>query len=372
MNNSPIKEGGRLSGGQMSDLTPLLLEWYAEHRRVFPWREEATPYRIWVSEIMLQQTRIEAALPYFERFIAALPTVKALAEADEGRLLKLWEGLGYYSRVRNLQKAAKIIMSDHGGELPASYEGLLALPGIGEYTAGAIASTAFGIPVPAVDGNVLRVMARLLGDRGDVMSPPVRRYLREEVCAMLPDDAPGEFNQAIMELGETVCLPNAVPLCSQCPLSGGCTGFAKGHPEELPVRAAKKARRVENRTVLVVIADKRVLLHRRAPHGLLAGMWELPNTEGWLTPAEAADYIKPWDGQLRDIAAEPLGGGKHLFSHVEWRMQGVKFQTAAFEPPEDYIWADAAQLLNDYALPSAFRPYAKHLMEWLDAGERNR
>lgn len=369
MNNSPIKKDGHLSGGQLSVLTPLLLEWYAQYRRVLPWREEATPYRIWVSEIMLQQTRIEAALPYFERFIAALPTVKALAEADEGRLMKLWEGLGYYSRARNLQKAAKIIMSDHGGELPASYERLLALPGIGEYTAGAIASTAFGIPVPAVDGNVLRVMTRLLDDRGDVMSPPVRRALREEVCTMLPNDAPGEFNQAIMELGETVCLPNAIPLCGQCPLASGCLGFAKGHPEELPVRAAKKARRVENRTILVVLADNRVLLHRRAPHGLLAGMWELPNAEGWLTAQEAADHIKQWDKQSQNLTAEPLGGGKHLFSHVEWRMQGYKFRTATFESPEEYTWADAAQLFNDYALPSAFRTYAKYLPEWLKDSE---
>lgn len=360
-----IKNVLPLPAGRLSASAPLLLKWYGEHRRAFPWREEATPYRIWISEIMLQQTRIEAALPYFDRFLTALPTVKALAKVEEGRLLKLWEGLGYYNRARNLQKAAKIIMRDYAGELPASYEQLLKLPGVGEYTAGAIASTAFGIPVPAVDGNVLRVTARLLDFHGDVASPPVRGALRQAVCSMLPDGTPGEFNQAIMELGETVCLPNAVPLCGQCPLAGDCRGLAAGHPEELPVRAAKKERRVEQRTVLVILAEGRVLLHRRAPRGLLAGMWELPNGDGWLTAAEAADFVGQKYSPQDATTAEPLGKGKHVFSHVEWRMQGYKFRAAAFEAPEDCAWADLAQLRDDYALPSAFRTYARHLPEWL-------
>lgn len=360
-----IKPQVKLNADQLPALTPLLIKWYEQHGRSFPWREEATPYRIWVSEIMLQQTRIEAALPYFDRFMAALPTVKTLAEADEERLLKLWEGLGYYSRVRNLQKAAEIIVHDFGGELPALYELLLKLPGIGEYTAGAIASTAFGLSVPAVDGNVLRVTARLLNFSGDVMSPPVRKMLREAVCTMLPKEAPGNFNQAIMELGETVCLPNALPLCDRCPLTISCEGYKQGHPESLPVRTAKKERRIENRTVLVILSGGKVLLHRRNPKGLLAGMWELPNTESGLTISGAAELIQQWDRQAQIHHSELLGTGKHLFSHVEWRMQGIRLNTSAFEAPAGYIWADAEQLRNEYALPSAFRTYSKHLQKWL-------
>lgn len=362
-----------LSYSSLSPLTRPLLEWYNANRREFPWREEATPYRIWVSEIMLQQTRIEAALPYFDRFMAELPTIQALAEIGEERLLKLWEGLGYYSRARNLQKAAKLVMSDYGGELPASYEQLLKLPGIGEYTAGAIASTAFGLPVPAVDGNVLRVTARLLNFGGDVMNPSVKKSLRKAVCAMLPSDAPGEFNQAIMELGETICLPNTIPLCGKCPLALYCKGYAMGHPEELPVRAAKKARRVEQHTVLVILAGGRVLLHRRETRGLLAGMWELPNTDGWITAEQvktaAADIGLPADA----ILPSPLKDGRHIFSHVEWHMKGFRIDVPAFDAPQnldgssDYVWADARGLRETYALPSAFRTYSAHLPEWLDA-----
>ncbi|HJD24675.1 MAG TPA: A/G-specific adenine glycosylase [Firmicutes bacterium] len=347
-------------------LASSLLEWYSRHRRAFPWREEPTPYRIWVSEIMLQQTRIEAALPYFDRFMQALPTVSALAQAEEGRLMKLWEGLGYYSRARNLQRAAKIVVADYGGQLPASYEELLSLPGIGEYTAGAIASMAYGLPVPAVDGNVLRVCARLLDDGGDVTRTPVKKRLRQAVCAMLPPDRPGDFNQAIMELGETVCLPNTVPLCGECPLRGGCRGRLAGHPERLPVRAEKKARRVERRTVLLVQAGGRVLLHRREDQGLLAGLWELPSAEGWLEPEQATAVAAAWGAAPRRV--EPAGPGRHIFSHIEWQMQGVRILTPPFDPPEGFLWADGRRLREETALPSAFRTYSSRLPEWLAAG----
>ncbi len=355
---------------RLGEGTPLLLAWYEGHRRAFPWREEPTPYRIWISEIMLQQTRIEAALPYFERFMAALPTVAALAEAGEERLMKLWEGLGYYSRARNLQKTAKILMAEYGGELPASYERLLSLPGIGEYTAGAIASMAYGLPVPAVDGNVLRVSARLTNDEGDITRAPVKKRLREAICAMLPPDRPGEFNQAIMELGETICLPNTLPLCGDCPLREVCRGRLAGRPERLPVRAEKKARRVEQRTVLIVTAAGRVLLRRREDKGLLAGLWELPSAEGWLSPEEAAGIAAGWGA--RPETAEPVGPGKHIFSHIEWHMQGVLLHTPPFPPPERFLWADARQLREETALPSAFRTYSSRLGQWLERSMENR
>ena len=349
-------------------LTPALLAWYEKYRRAFPWREEPTPYRIWVSEIMLQQTRIEAALPYFDRFMAALPTVSTLADVEEERLMKLWEGLGYYSRARNLQKAAKTIVTDYGGELPASYEKLLSLPGIGEYTAGAIASMAYGLPVPAVDGNVLRVCARLLNDEGDITRAPVKKRLREAVCAMLPPDRPGDFNQAVMELGETVCLPNTVPLCSECPIRGGCRGRQAGHPERLPVRAEKKARRVEKRTVLIVIAGGRVLLHRREDKGLLAGMWELPSVPSWIPPEETAALAVSWGASPTETVA--VGDGKHIFSHIEWQMQGVLLYTPPFSPPEGFLWADARRLKEETALPSAFRCYSSRLAQWMQGEAR--
>ncbi len=369
MTDTEMEAKKTADGRGLRRLVPPLLAWYGRQRRAFPWREEPTPYRIWVSEIMLQQTRIEAALPYFERFMAALPTVAALAGAEEDRLMKLWEGLGYYSRARNLQKAAKVIVAEYGGELPASYERLLALPGIGEYTAGAIASIAFGLPVPAVDGNVLRVCARLLDDEGDITRAPVKKRLRDAVCAMLPPESPGDFNQAVMELGETVCLPNTVPLCGECPLRGGCLGRQAGRPERLPVRSEKKARRVERRTVLIVLAAGRVLLRRRGAKGLLAGLWELPSAEGWLTPEEAAAVAAGWGAE--PWKAEPAGEGKHIFSHIEWHMQGVRLDTPPFDPPAGFRWADGRQLREETALPSAFRAYSSRLSAWLrepDAG----
>ena len=240
---------------------------------------------------MLQQTRIEAVLPYFERFMAAFPTVKELAQASEDRVLKLWEGLGYYSRARNLQKAARILM-ERGGALPASYEELLALPGIGEYTAGAVASIAFGLPVPAVDGNVMRVLARLLAIDTDVLRPAAKKAFTAIAREMIPRDQPGAFNQAVMELGETLCLPNTQPKCGECPLRNVCKAHSLGRERDYPVRSPKKARTVEERTVLVLLTmlggERRVLLHKRSGSGLLAGLWELPNVEGRLSPQAAA------------------------------------------------------------------------------------
>ena len=338
---------------------PALIAWYRENARPLPWRQSPTPYRVWVSEVMLQQTRIEAVIPYFERFMQALPTVQALAEAADDRLMKLWEGLGYYSRARNLKKAAVQVMERHGGVLPADYEALHALPGFGDYTAGAVASIAFGIPVPAVDGNVLRVTARLLNDSDDVTAPAVKRRMTEVVRGWLPPDAPGDFNAALMELGERVCLPNTRPRCEVCPLSAVCGGAAAGTAATLPYRAPKKARRVEVRAVLLVISREeqpRVLLHRRPATGLLAGLWELPNAKGGLDAAQAAAAALG-----ATVPGRTVGEGRHLFSHVEWRMTGVRFDAPAFTPPDGYVWATLTELSEDYALPSAFRPFSRLL-----------
>ena len=340
-----------------------LVKWYRHHSRLLPWRERPTPYRVWVSEIMLQQTRVEAVLPYFDRFIRALPDVAALAAVQEDALMKLWEGLGYYSRARNLKKAALLIMERHGGRLPASYELLLELPGIGEYTAGAVASIAFGIPVPAVDGNVLRVLARLLDCHDDITRPLVKKTLTAKAAEMVPDDFPGMFNQAVMELGQTVCLPNTVPHCEECPLHGGCEGYAAGTAAGLPVRSPKKARRIERRTVLVLISQtadgRRVLLHRREEKGLLAGLWELPNVQGWLTADEAKAYACALGAVSQKTFV--LEEGCHIFSHIEWQMKGFMLPADCFAPAQDWAWVSAGQLEEETALPSAFRTYARLL-----------
>ncbi len=337
-----------------------LVAWYTANERAFPWRTEPTPYRVWVSEIMLQQTRIEAALPYFERFMEALPTVRDLAEASEDVILKLWEGLGYYSRVRNLQKAAQTVMRDYGGELPSTYEELVKLPGIGEYTAGAIASIAFGKRAAAVDGNVLRVMARLTDDDRDVMQTVPRRELSELVRRLVPAEAPGEFNQGLMELGETVCLPNAMPKCSDCPVREFCAVAGEERARDLPTRAAPKPRRIERRTVAVVMSaeePRRVLLHRRAAKGLLGGMWELPNH---LTDTESPCL----PSGLRVQATKPLGTARHVFSHVEWQMDGVLMLADTLTPSEGFV-AVTAEELEAYALPTAFRAYTEQLTKLL-------
>ena len=312
---------------------------------------------------MLQQTRIEAVLPYYHRFIDALPDVYALADVSTEALLKLWEGLGYYSRARNLQKAAKTIVEKHDGQMPSDYEELLALPGIGAYTAGAIASIAFDIPVPAVDGNVMRVLARLTGDDTDVLSTQGKKRFSDLAWELVPQSHPGRFNQAIMELGETVCVPSGTPHCTECPLQSECVAFREGLTGELPVRIKKTKRRVELRSIAMVRMRGRedaVLLHRRRDTGLLAGMWELPNTLSG-QPLEALDTA------IRERCREmgELPETRHLFTHIEWRMTGRIYDVV--EPvklSDDYAWVTLSQIRHSFPLPSAFRVYA-HIIEQL-------
>ena len=272
----------------MENISPALLNWFYANHRILPFRSDPTPYHVWLSEIMLQQTRVSAALPYYERFLATLPDIPALAACEEEKLHKLWEGLGYYSRVRNLQKAAKIVCEQYGGELPADYDALRALPGIGDYTAGAIASISFGLPVPAVDGNVLRVFSRLYNDDGLITDPKVKRAFTARVMEHQPPAAPGDYNQALMELGALVCVPNGAPLCEQCPLAHLCQARAAGTSLSLPRKAAPKARRIEPVTLAVVRSPAGVLLQQRPEKGLLAGLWQPVLWENeTLTPDEA-------------------------------------------------------------------------------------
>lgn len=337
----------------LGEIPALLLSWYDAGARVLPWRENPEPYWVWVSEIMLQQTRVEAVKPYYERFLNELPTVADLAAAPEEQILKLWEGLGYYNRVRNMQKAAQIVMERYSGAIPASYEELRSLPGIGEYTAGAIASIAFQIPAPAVDGNVLRVISRLLCRRENILDPKVKKWTEEEIRKIIPKRA-GDFNQSLMELGAMVCLPNGAPKCGECPLSSLCRAHTQGIEETLPVKAKKKPRKQEQRTVFLLTCGEKLALRRRPEKGLLAGLWELPSVEGLLTEPEAAGLLEQW-GVLLKAGLEPRQESKHVFTHVEWHM--TAWAAEAAREAEGFAWVRAEALNREYTLPSAFKAY---------------
>lgn len=297
-----------------------LLDWFADNARQLPWRENPEPYRVWISEIMLQQTRVEAVKEYYRRFMEVLPDVESLAEVDEEVLLKLWEGLGYYSRARNLKKAAQVIVRDFGGRLPKEKAELLLLPGIGSYTAGAIASIAYGKRAAAVDGNVLRVMMRYRGSRDDISKNSVKKELEECIETIMPEEYAGAFNQSLMELGATVCLPNGAPLCVECPIAAWCQAKEENTWKEIPVKPAKKERRIEEKTVLVVETSQGILLHKRLESGLLAGLWEFPALEGKSSGEEIAEILQNRGFEIHEIS--DFGSAKHIFSHIEWHMQG--------------------------------------------------
>lgn len=339
-----------------------LLHWFWANHRVLPFRSDPTPYHVWVSEIMLQQTRVAAAVPYYERFVQELPDIPALAACEEERLLKLWEGLGYYSRVRNLQKAARIVCEQYGGQLPGDLAALKKLPGIGDYTAGAIASIGFGIPAPAVDGNVLRVFARLYNDEGDIMQPAVKAATTQKVMAQQPAEAPGDFNQALMELGALVCTPGQ-PDCAACPLQALCLGRQSGNPARLPQKAPKKARKKCELTLcLAQDAAGRWLLQKRGEQGVLAGLWQPPvlaeEALNEKMALAAAQKLLPAAVLLKE---KPLKA-KHIFTHLEWHMTAYVMAVPCTPPPEGCVWASPAQLEQEYTLPGAFKTLRKRML----------
>lgn len=356
---------------ELEEIAVPLLVWYDGHARILPWRENPSPYRVWVSEIMLQQTRVEAVKPYFERFIGELPDIRSLAEASEDRLLKLWEGLGYYNRVRNMQKAACIIAEQYGGEMPRDFGAILALPGIGSYTAGAISSIAYGMRRPAVDGNVLRVLSRLEKSYDDILKQSVRRRFEEAVQEIIPEDRAGDFNQSLIELGALVCVPNGAPKCGECPLEELCRAHADGVELELPKKTPPKSRKMEDRTVLVLVSETRAALQKRPDKGLLAGLYELPNLKGHLSREEVLEYVKAQG--FVPIRIQELPAAKHIFSHIEWHMAGyvVKVEeTKETEEPksEDAVqkgifFAEKDQMERRYSIPAAFSAYTQYFRE---------
>ena len=334
------------------DLPELLLPWYREHRRDLPWRRDKDPYHIWISEIMLQQTRVEAVKGYYARFLQALPTVSDLAVCDDDSLHKLWEGLGYYSRVRNLKKAAQQILERHGGVFPDTYSEILALPGIGAYTAGAICSIAFDQPTPAVDGNVLRVISRLTEDSTPIDLPQAKENARSRLAEIYPEEA-GEFTQALMELGATVCGPNRKPQCEECPCRSICGGYRHGTAENFPVKLPPRGKRQEEKTVFVLSCDGYFALQKRPKKGLLAGLWEFPNTPGALETQEALAWAEAEELRPRQLYRRVER--QHIFTHIRWDMRCYYLEVK--EKTGDFCWMTAQQIENEAALPTAFRQF---------------
>lgn len=376
----------KVSEERIREMRRILLplgRWYQANRRDLPWRREKNPYHTWISEIMLQQTRVEAVKEYYTKFLLALPSVRDLACCPEDRLMKLWEGLGYYSRVRNMQKAAIQIMNDFGGKIPDDVKTLKTLKGIGDYTAGAIASIAFGKPQAAVDGNVLRVITRVLADPSDITRQKYRKEIEDGLTGAMKLElsgstaenpiTPGDFNQGMMDLGATICLPVGVPKCAECPLVKWCKAHEQGREMDFPVKSEKKPRRMENRTILVVRDGDRVLLNRRPEKGLLAGLYEFPNLEGSLSEEEALNKVKELG--LPALYIRRLEDSRHIFSHIEWQMRGYEIRVGSFpdrlsvgadetsdkKAGAGLFFAEIDEIRRKYAVPSAYKAYADAL-----------
>lgn len=349
----------------LKQLVRPLLTWYDGHARILPWREEPTAYHVWVSEIMLQQTRVEAVKPYYERFLKTFPTVKELSQADEEILLKMWEGLGYYNRVRNLHKAAVQIMEQFHGRVPDTYEALVKLPGIGSYTAGAVASIAYQRAVPAVDGNVLRIIARVRMDDGDILDNKVKKRVEEELLTIMPQDRPGDFNQAMMELGATVCIPNGEAKCGECPWYSFCQARMQDCIQEYPKKKAKKARTVEYKTILLIQDEHKTAIRKRPAKGLLAGMYEFPWIEGLCTQEEVLTYLKKIGFEV--IHIKKLEQSKHIFTHKEWHMTGYEIRVDELATAEitkkksGLLFVEPSKTQELFPIPSAFAAYTKYL-----------
>lgn len=333
-------------------LPEVLLPWFEQNKRDLPWRRDKQPYHVWLSEIMLQQTRVEAVKSYYERFLRELPTIESLANAQEEHLHKLWEGLGYYSRVRNLKKAAQVVMEQYGGRFPESYEEILALPGIGPYTAGAISSICFDLPRPAVDGNVLRVISRILNETTPVDSPDYKKSVQRRLAEIYPARA-GDFTQSLMELGATLCGPNWTPRCEECPCRGFCRGHAAGTAERLPVKSPKKKKKQEEKTVFVLSCGGKYALRKRQEKGLLAGLWEFPNVTGSFDMEQGLELLRRWGLEPKALYRQVRR--QHIFTHIRWEMNGLYLEVA--QPLGNFTWLTAQQIETQAALPTAFRQF---------------
>lgn len=342
---------------ELYEMAEPLIHWYCRNKRDLPWRRDPRPYSVWISEIMLQQTRVEAVKGYYDRFLKELPEVRDLAEVDEDKLLKLWEGLGYYNRVRNMQKAAQQIMVEYHGEFPISYEEIRSLKGIGSYTAGAISSFAYGLPEPAVDGNVLRVVTRLLADGSDIMKQGTKTRFEQKIRDVIPKEHASDFNQGLIELGAIVCVPNGAPKCEECPLAHLCRAKKEGRMSEFPVKTRAKARRIEEKTILLFRDEENIAISKRGEKGLLAGLYELPGLPGNKRRDEVEKYCK--EIGLMPVRIKELPPARHIFSHVEWHMTGYEIRVDELEKTnkKDFLFVHPEEIQRTYPIPAAFEAY---------------
>lgn len=350
-----------------------LLNWYTQNARSLPWRFNKDPYRILVSELMLQQTRVDTVIPYYERFMKEVPTIFALAQISDEKLLKLWQGLGYYSRAKNLKRAAIEVVERFDGKIPQNYKEVLALPGIGTYTAGAVLSIAFDKKITAVDGNVIRVISRIAENDGDVKDPNMKKKTVAVVEALLPDTRVGDFNQALMELGATICFPRAKAQCAKCPVQQFCKAYEKGRVHEIPQSKSMK-RRIENKTLFFIHFQQKIAMRQRSQQGLLAGMWEFPHAEGELTVEESKAVLSKWHIIPKKMIE--LKRAKHIFTHVEWHMKAYTVFVDSILDDDLFSFKTKTEIQEKVAVPSVFKGYrneyeGEHERDYACKHERN-
>lgn len=333
-----------------------LLDWYQKNKRLLPWRKDKEPYHVWISEVMLQQTRIEAVIPYYERFMQRVPDILSLAQIKEEELLKLWEGLGYYSRARNLKRAAQIVVEDYDGVFPNTYEEIIKLPGIGEYTASAIASICFQEKVATVDGNVLRVFARVNELAWNINLASTKKLVQKQLLEIMPLDA-GKFNEALMELGEVVCLPSGKPKCMNCPLKDECKAYAHQTWEQFPIKDRPKPKKELFYTIFLFQYQGEVAILQRVNEKMLHRLWEFPNILDKFGVQEMKDWLH--QQHIAFVKIKKASSHKHVFTHQIWYMQSYIIEVK--EKINAFVWVTLEDLEGNYAIPTAFKPFLKDI-----------
>ena len=341
---------------KLIQIVQSIVAWYQEQEKNLPWKQDKKPYHEWISEIMLQQTRIEAVKKYYIRFMEQLPKIQDVANASEEQLLKLWEGLGYYSRVKNIKKAAIQIMQEYQGKMPTNYIELIKLPGIGEYTAGAIASISYGEKVPAVDGNVLRVISRVLASKENILLPETKKDITNKLQEIMPEEA-GDFNEGLMELGEKIGIPNRIPICTKCPIQKYCTAYKENLITEIPVRIKKQNRKIEKRTVFILKYKNEIAINKRAKTGILANLYEFPNILGEVTEQEIPQILEQWNVQFKNIKMKK--SAKHIFTHIQWDM--IAYEIEVKNKNVIWTWVTEQEMEKHYPLPTAFKKLYKNI-----------
>ncbi len=334
----------------LEEIVAPLTTWYRANKRDLPWRKEVTPYKVWISEIMLQQTRVEAVKVYFERFMKEVPSVLHLSKIDDDQLLKLWEGLGYYQRARNLKKAAQVIMGQFDGKIPSTYADLISLPGIGSYTAGAIASLAFQRPLPAVDGNVLRVLSRVMGSTKDISREQTKKEMEQHLRKILKSSFVSDFNQGLMELGALICVPDTTPKCEVCPLRHLCIARKQDLVSLIPIKGSKTPRKKLEKTVLILEYKGSYAIEKRPKEGLLAGLYGFPILDGHLNEEDLRHWLTRNHIQVQTI--ERQKPHKHVFTHLEWQM--IAYHVLCQNPPSGYL-LKSKEALEKLSIPTAFQ-----------------